>query len=94
MSTGTAQPTVKVGERVELGRYTISTGERVVYGQRINGVVRITDHPASGTGRRYVIERGLEEDGHAALKALLADYLAQAAKHQQIPLIQTQGRLS
>ena len=29
-----------VGERVELGRYRISSGERVLYGQRVNGVVR------------------------------------------------------
>jgi hypothetical protein len=32
-----------VGERTELGRYTVSSGERVIYGQRINGMVRITD---------------------------------------------------
>jgi hypothetical protein len=30
----------RVGKRVELARYTIRAGERVVYGQRINGVVR------------------------------------------------------
>jgi hypothetical protein len=30
----------QVGERVELARYTISAGERVIYGQRIDGVVR------------------------------------------------------
>jgi hypothetical protein len=35
-----------VGERVELCRYSISDGERVLYGQRIKGVVRITDRPA------------------------------------------------
>jgi hypothetical protein len=29
-----------VGERVELARYTVSVGERVLYGQRVNGVVR------------------------------------------------------
>jgi hypothetical protein len=29
-----------VGERVELARYTVPTGERIVYGQRVNGVVR------------------------------------------------------
>ena len=30
----------RVGKRVELARYTIPAGERVLYGQRINGVVR------------------------------------------------------
>ena len=31
---------VRVGERVELARYTVASGERVLYGQRIDGVVR------------------------------------------------------
>ena len=30
----------ETNERIELGRYTISAGERIVYGQRILGVVR------------------------------------------------------
>ena len=35
-----------VGERVELGRYCTNAGEeRVVYGQRIATVVRVTDVP-------------------------------------------------
>jgi hypothetical protein len=75
-----------VGERVELARYTIPTGERVVYGQRVNGVVRLVDLPGSGGGRAFLIERELERDGHAALKALVADYLEQARIHQQIPM--------
>ncbi|MGZ4251002.1 MAG: hypothetical protein ACXVUE_22185 [Solirubrobacteraceae bacterium] len=29
-----------VSERVELARYVVPAGERVVYGQRVNGVVR------------------------------------------------------
>jgi hypothetical protein len=29
-----------VGERMELARYTVPVGERVVYGQRVNGVAR------------------------------------------------------
>ena len=66
--SATAAPTV--GERVELGRYRISSGERVLYGQRVNGVVRITDNPAD-SGRAYLVERGLEEDGYAALNALV-----------------------
>src|SRR5579884_1676013 len=41
----------RIGERTELGRYSISSGERVIYGQRINGGVRITDRPAAGDGR-------------------------------------------
>jgi hypothetical protein len=29
-----------VGERIELARYTSPVGQRVLYGQRVNGVVR------------------------------------------------------
>jgi hypothetical protein len=75
-----------VGERVELSRYSVSSGERVIYGQRINGIVRVTDRPASGQGRSYLIERGLEQDGYDALEALLTDYTAQAAVLDEIPM--------
>ena len=40
-----------VGKRTELARYTVAEGERVVYGQRVDGVVRVTDRPASPGGR-------------------------------------------
>jgi hypothetical protein len=81
--SATTSPTV--GGRVELGRYRISSGERVLYGQRVNGVVRITDNP-SEDGRAYLVERGLEEDGYAALNALLADYLEQASELDDVPM--------
>jgi hypothetical protein len=38
--------------RVELARYAIGAGERVIYGQRVLGVVRLADEPAAGEGRR------------------------------------------
>ena len=44
---------------VELGRYRVGDTERVVRGQRVDGVVRVTDIPAVGHGRRYLVERGL-----------------------------------
>ena len=71
------------GERVELGRYTISAGERVIYGQRVLGVVRVVAVPATGSGRRYVIERGLTS--MAELEAIVADYLQQAAVWDAVP---------
>ena len=82
------------GERVELGRYTISAGERVIYGQRVLGVVRVVDVPASGCGRRYIVERGLTS--MAELKAIVADYLQQASVWDAIPaepvcLLETTG---
>ena len=74
-----------VGERVELARYTLPGGERVLYGQRVDGVVRVTDVPARG-GRAYLVERELEQDGYEALQALVADYLDQAALLEDVPM--------
>ena len=73
----------QTNERVELARYTITAGERVIYGQRIRGVVRLVDVPAQGRGRRYLIERELTS--MAELEAIVADYLDQAAHWDAIP---------
>lgn len=75
-----------VGERVELARYATASNERILYGQRVDGVVRVTDVPASGHGRAYLVERELERDGNAALNALVADYLQQARRLDAIPM--------
>ena len=85
-ATSPATPERRVGERTELARYEVTSGERVLYGQRINGCVRITDRPASGSGRSYLVERQLEQDGYSALKALVADYTEQARGLDQIPM--------
>jgi hypothetical protein len=77
--------TTHVGQRVELARYRISAGERILHGQRINTVVRITDTPTA-PGRAYLVDRGLEEDGYAALQALVADYLDQARELDDVPM--------
>ena len=79
-------PRGTAGERVELARYTTGDAQRILYGQRIDGVVRVSDHPASGEGCAYLVETGLEQDGNAALNALIADYLRQAERHEQIPM--------
>ena len=76
----------RVGERVELGRYRVPAGERILYGQRVDGVVRVTDVRAQGRGRSYLVERELEQDGHAALLALVADYINQAELHGAVPM--------
>jgi hypothetical protein len=75
-----------VGERIELARYTVPVGERVLYGQRVNGVVRVTDVPVGGRGRAYLVERELEQDGYGALNALLSDYLDQAQLLEDVPM--------
>jgi hypothetical protein len=75
-----------VGERIELAGYSAPVGERVLYGQRVNGVVRVTDVPACGRGRAYLVERELEQDGYDALKALVSDYLDQAELLEDVPM--------
>ena len=76
----------KVGQRTELARYRIPTGERVLYGQRVDGIVRVTDRPQAPGGRAYLVERGLETKPE--LDALIKDYLQQAAKLNEIPVAQ------
>lgn len=76
MTAATTEP--RVGERVELARYTIPGDDRVLYGQRINGVVRVTDKPVSGGRRSFLVERGLTS--HAELLALVADYVRESER--------------
>jgi hypothetical protein len=79
-------PQPRLGKLTELARYEVGGCGRVVYGQRIDGHVRVTDRPASGPGRSYLVERGLEQDGYAALMALVADYTNQARELGQVPM--------
>ena len=76
------------GQRVELAAYTLPDGTgRILIGQRVDGVVRVSDLPSGpGGGRAHLVERGLEQDGHAALTALVDDYLAQAARLGRVPM--------
>lgn len=79
-------PRPTVGQRVELGAYQLPGGERRrIIGQRVNGIVRISDVPDEGTkGRAYLIERELESN--AELQAVLIDYLARASELRAIPM--------
>lgn len=86
---GTTPQRGQTGQRVELGRYSTSTGERILYGQRVLGVVRLTDVPLTPGGRAYLVERGLEEHGvgaNAHLQAIVRDYLMQARTRNRIPV--------
>lgn len=77
-----------VGKRTELGCYTLPDGTvRVVIGQRIEGSVRLVDVPLATSGRRYVIERELEQDGYGALQALVTDYLSVAEQRGVNPAV-------
>ena len=77
----------RTGHRVELARYVVGgEEERILFGQRVDGVVRVTDVPAHGHGRAYLVERGLEHDGYGALKALVADYVEQGELLAAVPM--------
>jgi hypothetical protein len=64
------------GERRELARYQLPTGARILYGQRINGRVAVSDVPDYDGGRVYLVERHVESK--AALDGLLSDYLSES----------------
>ena len=72
--------------QVALARYTFTGGERILYGQRVKGVVRVTDRPASGPDRSYLVECDAERDGYPALEALIVDYTCQAGRLDEIPM--------
>ena len=76
--------TPEVGPRTELARYTVPAGERVIYGQRVDGIVRVVDRPAAPGGRAYLVERGLETKSE--LDALIADYRVTAERLQAVPM--------
>jgi hypothetical protein len=80
-------PIRQVAPRVELARYTLPSGEqRFLYGQCVDGVVRVTDVPAARRARAYLVERGLEQDGRDALAALVADYVQQSQVLGDVPM--------
>jgi hypothetical protein len=54
------------GAEIALARKPASV---VLYGQRVNGIVRVTDVPVAPGGRAYLVERELEQDGNAAARA-------------------------
>ena len=71
-------------EGAELARYRVSSGERVLIGWRRRGGIEVTDRPSEGRARGYVVDRGfgcVEQ-----LRALVADYVAQAVRSDQCPM--------
>jgi hypothetical protein len=79
---------------VDLARYSVTAGDRVLYGQRVDGVVRLTDVPPGAGGRAYLVERELEAEGssaNAGVRALIADYLRQASVLDAVPMAEGHG---
>lgn len=74
-TTGDEKP---AGRRVPLARYATSLEQRVLVGQRVDGDVRVTDEPAAGQGRSYLV--GSELESKSALDALVSDYIAKSQK--------------
>src|SRR2546422_8486907 len=67
---------------LKVARYSISAGEGVLYGQRVDGIVRVVEKPAQdGAGRSFLVERGLTSQ--AELEALVADYLRQSVERDE-----------
>jgi hypothetical protein len=76
------------GEPLELGRYVTKAGEvRALYGIRVDGKPRIIDAAVEQAGRIYTVEEELcEKGGNSEVKALVADYIAQAEELGRIPM--------
>ncbi len=82
------------GEPFELARYETKAGEqRALYGIRVDGKPRIIDAAADQAGRIYTVEEELcEKGGYGEVKALVADYLAQAEQLGRIPMAKSPRR--
>jgi hypothetical protein len=72
------------GEPTVLARYQSNQGTRQLVGQRINGSVAVSDIPAGGHGKVYLVERHLPS--MAELDGLVADYLALANQLERAPM--------
>ena len=72
------------GRDVEIARYRVSEGERVLCRQWTATGIRVLDVPAIGYGPRFVVDE-LADESFLALRALVTDYLDQAADRDQIP---------
>ncbi len=70
-----------VGERVELGRYTVPAGERILYGQRVDGVVRFLGEACAVVA---LSSRG-SENSRCRLRRELAEAVRANAARQQRP---------
>jgi hypothetical protein len=79
-------PVIRTIEQVQLASYQFTGGRRVLCGQRIDGVVRVTDRPAEGSGRCYLVRHVRDGDGYTALRELVSDYTREARRRDEIPI--------
>ena len=79
MNTATPQQT---GKPKVLATYQCDEGQRQLVGQRVDGIVQITDQRPGG--RAYLVEEGITKMDE--LDALIADYLAKAKRIGYAPM--------
>lgn len=83
-SPADALPKSGTNEPVLLGRYRTRLGaDRGVFVQRVAGTICLTDAPARGCGRCYLIEDGLHLMDE--LVGIVEHYCAQARRCGEIP---------
>jgi hypothetical protein len=80
------RPPRNAGKPTAIARYKVSGGDRVIYGERVDGRLRVTDRPLAAPGCSYVVEHDLGQDGYPALVALLADYIERARELDEVPM--------
>ena len=83
MTASTTQPKT-TGQPKILATYQADEGTRQLVGQRVDGIVRITDRRKDAVGRAYLVEEGIS--CMAELDAIVADYLAKAERLGYAPM--------
>ncbi|HKI66648.1 MAG TPA: hypothetical protein VJ989_05205 [Solirubrobacterales bacterium] len=68
----------------ELARYRVSGGERVLMGWGRPGGIEVSDLPAEGRSRGYIVDRGFR--CAEQLSAFLGDYVDQATRLDACPM--------
>jgi hypothetical protein len=89
MTASASKP--RTGERVELRRYRIPDGERILVGQRIGGRVALIDTPAGAEGHVYLVERHVESK--AELDGIVTEY-AERSEGVGMPALLASRRLA
>jgi hypothetical protein len=74
------------GRAVELARYTLPDGQRILWLEPAGDRVAICDRPAHGPGPVFLVEPDAADEQQPAIDALIVDYLQQARTHQQPPV--------
>ncbi len=72
------------GRPMILATYEADEGVRELVGQRVDGIVRITDRLKDAAGRAYLVEEGI--GCMAELEAIVADYLVKAKRLGYAPM--------